>query len=314
VRLLKAIPSNSRILGKTVLTIGVFDGVHRGHQPILRRVVRQARNLKAKAVALTFDGHPTQVISPSYSPPMLASTGQKLEWLAQAGLDAVILIRFDRGFASQEAGAFVDQVLVKRLGVREVVVGYDFVFGRQGLGNLATLKEAAGKQGFKVSVVPPVEVDGAPVSSTRIRSAILAGDMRAAGRLLGRPYVLTGKVVRGAGRGAKLNYPTANLAVEQELLPKPGVWGGRVQVDRKGRWLPFIANIGTNPTFVGGKKLSVELHLLDFQGALYGKQLEAEFQHYLRPEKKFDGPAQLVVQIQKDEMVFRQWLKRQGSA
>lgn len=301
-----------------MLTVGVFDGVHRGHLPILRKVVAQARRLRGTSVALTFDGHPTQLVSPQYSPPLLVTTAQKLKLLEETGLDAVLLLKFDRAFASIQAEEFISRILVKRLGIKELVVGYDFVFGRQGLGNIDLLKEASRTHGFRLSVTGPVNDHGAPVSSTRIRSAILAGNMAEAARLLGRPYRLCGKVVGGDQRGRVLGYPTANLNTEQELLPKAGVWGGRVRlvgqvrpVGSRTGWIPFLANLGTRPTFGPGGKMQIELHLLGFQGSLYGTTLEAEFQHYLRPEKKFSGPAALKAQIGRDRMVFDRW-RRQG--
>jgi riboflavin kinase/FMN adenylyltransferase len=304
---------------RLVLTIGVFDGVHRGHGPILRKVVARARAIRGTACAMTFDGHPSELISPQYSPPLLATAAQKLELLAKAGLDAVILLKFDRAFASLEAGDFVERVLVRRLGLKELVVGYDFVFGRQGLGNLELLRDSARKHGFRLSVAKPVMLDGEPVSSTRIRSAILAGDMAGAARLLGRPWLLRGKVVAGDKVGRSLGFPTANLEMEETLLPKAGVWGGRARVLGRPGWLPFLANLGTRPTFMGtgtgrgsgkGKgqaETRLELHLLGFQGKLYGREMEAEFQRYLRPERKFVSPAALVEQIGKDRQAFLKW-------
>jgi riboflavin kinase/FMN adenylyltransferase len=270
------------------LAIGVFDGMHRGHLAILKR---------AKAV-VTFDSMPERVIAPDYAPPALGSLEQKLEWLRQAGIKSAVVLRFDRRFAAQTPGEFAQHLTT--LGPREIIVGADFVFGARAAGDAEFLRH----RGFKVHVVRPVLASGRPVSSTRIRSAVLGGHMAEAKRLLGRPFTLRGTVVRGARLGTKLGYPTANLAMETEVRPKAGVWGGRVRVLPSTAWKPMLANLGYRPT-LGEKAYLTELHLLDFSGDLYGRSLEFELTQFIRPEQRFEGLEQLKQQIRLDEVRFR---------
>jgi riboflavin kinase/FMN adenylyltransferase len=286
-RVIHGIPAGP-LPGRPRLAIGVFDGVHRGHLAILRR---------ADAV-LTFDGLPERVIAPGYAPPEICSLKQKLALIRAAGVKTAMVARFDRAFAALSAESFAARL--QGLALAEVVVGEDFVFGAHAAGNARFLKD----RGFKVSTVKPVLAGGRPVSSTRIRSAIAGGDMGLAARLLGRPFSLSGKVRRGAQLGRKLGYPTANLDLEQEVRPKPGVWGGRARVLPQGGWNPMIANLGVRPT-LGGKKFLTELHLVDFKGNLYGKRLEAEFTLFLRPEQRFESLEALQAQIRLDESRFR---------
>jgi riboflavin kinase/FMN adenylyltransferase len=294
-----------------VLTIGVFDGVHRGHQAILRQVVRRARGIGGSAAAITFDRHPLQLVAPELAPPLLCTLEQKQACLSQAGLDLLFLLPFNRAMAGMAADRFIEEILVRRLGVAELVAGYDFAFGRQGLGSLGLLKQAARKHGFKLHVAKPLQMDGAPVSSTRVREAVLSGEMKDAARLLGRPYAFCGKVVHGEARGRLLGYPTANLRPDQGLLPRDGVWGGQARVlgDRKGPWLPFIADLGVRPTFGPGAERRLELHLLQGRPRLYGKSLEVRFLRWLRGEKRFADVQLLVAQVRRDELQYLDWIK-----
>lgn len=270
------------------LAIGVFDGVHKGHRAILK---------KAQAV-LTFDSLPEHVIAPGYAPPALCSLEQKLERLKAAGIKTAIVVRFDRAFAALSAEVFARRL--EKLGVKGIIVGADFVFGARATGNADFLRG----RGFKVQVVKPVLLGGRPVSSTRIRSAVAAGDMKEAARLLGEPFTIEGSVRRGAQLGRKLGYPTANLELVNEIRPKAGVWGGKVRILPQSRWRPMLANLGFRPT-AGGKRYLTELHLLDFNGNLYGKQLEAELVEFIRPEKRFENLEALKEQIRLDEVRFR---------
>ena len=270
------------------LAIGVFDGMHRGHLAIIKRT---------KAV-VTFDSMPEHVIAPAYAPPALGSLEQKLECLQEAGIKTAVVLRFDRRFAAQSPAEFAQHL--KNLGPREIVVGADFVFGARASGDAEFLRQ----RGFKVHLVRPVMASGRPISSTRIRSAVMSGRMAEAKRLLGRPMTLRGKVIRGARLGTKFGYPTANLSMETEVRPKAGVWGGRVRVLPSAVWKPMLANLGYRPT-LGVRSYLTELHLLDFNGDLYGRSLEFELTQFIRPEQRFGGLEQLKQQIRLDEVRFR---------
>jgi riboflavin kinase/FMN adenylyltransferase len=290
-KLFKGIPARLG-LKKPLLAIGVFDGVHKGHLAVLRRL----RGLKGTPGVLTFDSLPEHVIAPGYAPPALCSTRQKLELLEKAGARFAMLVRFDRRFAALSASGFAGKL--ERLGIKELVVGDDFVFGAHASGNAEFLRN----RGFKVHEVKALQSGGRPVSSTRIRAAVSGGHMAEAKRLLGRPFLLSGRVQKGQRLGRKLGFPTANLKLEHEALPKAGVWGGKVKLGSK-EW-PVLANLGVRPT-LGGKRFVAELHLLGFKGDLYGKRLEAELQLYLRPEKRFESLEALKRQIRLDESRFR---------
>ena len=292
------LPPDTTVFSRTVATIGNFDGVHLGHRAILQRVSQRARELSAQAVAVTFDPHPLKVLRPEVNLPLLTTPAQKLELLAAAGLDAVVVLPFTPQFAAMRARDFVSRYFCERLRVREVVVGHDYSFGRGREGNIDLLKEMGLSHGFTVHVVWAVEVEGAVVSSSLIRALLRLGKVREAGRLLGRPFAVVGRVVPGKGRGAQLlKVPTANLRPENELLPASGIYAVRVR--HGGDLLPGVANIGTCPTF-DNSELSLEAHLLDFSGDLYGENLEVEFVARLREERRFPSIEALAAQIQAD--------------
>jgi riboflavin kinase/FMN adenylyltransferase len=262
--------------------------------------------LSAQAVALTFDPHPLKVLRPELNLPLLTTPAQKLKLLSAAGLEAVVVLPFTPQFAALPARDFVSQYFCERLHVREVVVGHDYSFGRGREGNIDLLKDMGGTHGFTVQVVWAVEVDGAVVSSSLIRALLRLGKVVEAGNLLGRPYAATGQVVPGKGRGAELlKVPTANLRLENELLPASGIYA--VWVRRDGHNLASVANLGTCPTF-GNSELSLEVHLLDFKGDLYGEHLEVEFVARLREERRFASIEALAAQIQADIAAARQML------
>jgi riboflavin kinase/FMN adenylyltransferase len=293
------------------VAIGVFDGVHLGHQQIIRQTAADARHRGALAVVLTFDRHPSAILAPERTPPLIQSLSQKLNAIADLGADAAWLVRFDRAFSQQSGETFVRR-LASQLGpLASVWVGEDFAFGHQRSGNLALLQALGGALGFQVQGVPPVTLEGAAVSSTRIRDAIQAGDLELAGRLLGRAYTLAGQVVAGGGLGKTLGYPTANLDVSGLALPPTGVYAAWATV--AGRRWPAVVNIGRRPTVVQCQgEIRVEAHLLGGGADLYGEQTELAFARQLRPEVKFDSLAALREQIARDVALARQVLSTPG--
>lgn len=300
------LPPHTASFSRTVVTIGNFDGVHLGHRAILNRVCHRARELGGQGVAITFDPHPLKVLRPELHLPLLTTPAQKLDLLAASGLEAVVVLPFTPAFAALAARDFVTQYFCERLRVREVVVGHDYSFGRGREGNIDLLKEMGRAHGFTVQVVWAVEVDGAVVSSSLIRALLRLGKVIEAANLLGRPYAAVGQVVPGKGRGAKLlKVPTANIRPENELLPASGIYAVRVR--HRAQNLLGVANIGTCPTF-DNSELSLEVHLLDFTGELYGENLEVEFVARLREERRFPSIEALAAQIHADITAARQML------
>jgi riboflavin kinase/FMN adenylyltransferase len=282
---------------RTVVTVGNFDGVHLGHRSILARVCQRARELECQPVALTFDPHPAKVLKPETNLRLLTTPAQKVALLEAAGV-SVVVQPFTREFAAIPAREFVRDYFVERLKVREVVIGHDYRFGYKRQGSIELLQQMGQTLGFTVQVVWAVEVEDAVVSSSLIRAMLQLGKVTEANRLLGRTYGVAGRVVTGKGRGAKvLGVPTANLVSENDLLPSCGIYA--VWVIRDGERLPGVANIGTCPTFEN-QELTLEVHLLDFNGDLYGEVLQVEFVARLRDEQRFPSIDELAAQIRSD--------------
>ncbi len=299
-----------RPLPRVVLTLGNFDGVHVGHQEIVGRAVREARNVGGQAIALTFEPHPIAVLAPERAPPILQSLHDRLALLRDLGLGVTVLERFTRRFAALSPDAFVEDFLLRHLELLHVVVGYNVTFGRNRAGSVETLRELGARRGFAVDVVGPVSVEGEDVSSTRLRTLLLAGDVARARRLLGRPHALRGRVVAGDRRGRTLGFPTANLHLRSHLvLPADGVYAVRANVD--GRRRDGVLNIGVRPTFAGRRR-TVEVHLLDFTGDVYGAWLVVELVERLRGEVAFAGPDALRAAIAADVARARDVLAREG--
>ncbi len=282
-----------------VLAIGNFDGVHLGHQAILRATVERALALKAVATALTFDPSPRKVLRPETAPPRLSSNAQRMEWFNLLGLEAVVVLPFTLDLARLSPVEFVEQILVRNLQVKAVLVGENFRFGHMQAGDVKLLSELGKTLGFNVEILPPVVYRGEVVSSTIIRREVAEGDVSHAARLLGRPFALTGEVVSGTGMGRRLAFPTLNLAAEQELLPARGVYITRARLEGKTCSHRSVTNVGTRPTF-NGSALSVETHLLDAQLKTAPQRMEVRFWKRLREEKKFSGPEELCAQIARD--------------
>ncbi len=280
-----------------VLGLGTFDGVHLGHQAILRRVREQAARLHGTPAALTFAQHPLEVVRPAQAPPLLTPLPFKLALLARQGMAATVVMHFSRDLADLEAETFVSRVLVEGLRVAALCVGYDFGFGKGRRGNVALLEALASQWGFQLEVVPAVRVGGLAVSSRRIRKLLAEGNVEAAQQLLGRPYVLEGDVQPGAGRGRALEFPTANLRVDSRLPLGDGVYAGRVLV--RGEFQDAMMNLGSAPTF-GSETRRLEIHMPGWTEALYGERLVAFFLRRLRAEARFAGPEALVAQLARD--------------
>ncbi len=293
-----------------VYAIGNFDGLHRGHQAVIFESGRVAGELGVAHGLLTFEPHPRSYFRPGGPAFRLTSLARKSAVLESWGVDRIIAIPFDAALAGTLAQDFVLDVLVKGLGLRHAVVGYDFTFGQHRRGNAAMLNQMAEMEGFGVSIVEAaVEPGGETYSSSAIRRALREGRPRDAARGLGRWWCVEGTVRRGEARGAKLGFPTANLELGDYLEPALGVYAVKAALESGGPWFRGVANLGHRPTFGGGGVL-LEVHLLDFEGDLYGKELQVEFVDYLRPEKKFDGLDSLKAQIAADCEAARQVLAK----
>ncbi|MBW1681246.1 MAG: bifunctional riboflavin kinase/FAD synthetase [Deltaproteobacteria bacterium] len=289
-----------------VLTIGNFDGVHHGHLALFARVKERARALNGQSAVMTFDPHPMKIMNPDLAPPIITPTSQKIQLIDDAGIDVIFCLPFTREFAAVTAEDFIHEILVKRIGIREIVVGYDYSFGRDRRGDIDLLRKMGETLGYRVHVVDPIRIDTTLVSSTSIRELVREGALSGAKKLLGRDYQITGTVVKGRNRGGRLlGFPTANLDLLDELTPKPGVYAVNVVID--GVLHPGVTNIGYNPTF-GEGNFSVETHILDFSGDLLGKTIQVRFLFRLRDEKTFDSIEALADQIGKDILRARELL------
>jgi riboflavin kinase/FMN adenylyltransferase len=292
---------------RAVLSVGNFDGLHLGHQKILRQVIECARADRGIAGIITFDPHPLKVLRPNDAPPLVETIRQRIDRFAAMGLEAALVLRFDRALATLNPEEFVRGVLVEKLKTAAVLVGRNFRFGHRQQGNVDTLTELGRRFGFSVHIMEPVVIGGEFVSSTGVRNAVAEGRVAQAARLLGRPFTLTGQIIRGAGRGASVVFPTLNLAPEQELLPKVGVYATETLLE--GRLFRSATNVGFRPTF-DGTLLGVESHLFDFSREVTGGRLEVRFWERLRDEQKFGGPAELRAQIAADLHQVRDYFRR----
>jgi len=293
----------------SVLAIGNFDGIHLGHQAILRATVERAHALNAVSTALTFDPSPRKVLRPESAPLRLSTNAQRMDWFNALGLEAAVVLPFTLDLARLTPAEFVEQILIRDLHVKAVLVGENFRFGHKQAGDVKLLSELGANLGFEVVIIPPVVFRGEVVSSTIIRREVAEGDVSHAARLLGRPFALTGEVVSGTGTGRRFTFPTLNLAPEQELLAARGVYITRTCLDGENRSHRSVTNIGMRPTF-NGSSLSVETHLLDTQPATTPKRIEVRFWKRLREEKKFSGPEELRAQIAADIARANQFFSR----
>lgn len=291
-------------LGPTVVTLGMFDGVHRGHQTVLSRVAAAARARGLPAGAVTFDRHPLEVLRPGHQPPLLTSLRRKLTLLAAAGMDFVVVLPFTPALSHRSAEDFAARLLYGELAAAEIVVGANLRFGHRAAGDVDLLTRMGATRGARVTGITLAEDGGHPISSTRIRELLTAGDVTAATALLGRPHAVEGRVVRGAGRGGPdLGMPTANLRVHPRLLiPAKGIYAGHLAAGPPAtaeRGLPAAVSIGVNPTF-NGTRLQVEAHVLDADVNLYGRRVTVTVEHRLRDELRFTSVDELIAQMHAD--------------
>ena len=302
--------NNAGILRSTVLTLGVFDGLHLGHQRIMQTVVSRAAAINAVPTAITFDPHPRSVLYPENAPPLLQTLDQRLTNFEVLGIKQTIVIRFDVNFANQDAETFLRGIIYERLQAKEVYLGKGFAFGRNRAGNIELLKKISASLGFIADEVPEVCLRGQRVSSSKIRKLLADGKVNLARRMLGRPYGVEGQIIHGFERGRTIGFPTANLKPNNRVIPQYGVYATATLID--GVWRRSITNVGVRPTFEGDKEPSIESYIFDFDGDLYGDVLRVRFLHRIRDERKFGGIEELKAQIERDTRRALNYFKRLG--
>jgi riboflavin kinase / FMN adenylyltransferase len=290
----------------SVLTIGNFDGVHRGHQALLKLLTDKARALALPAVVLTFEPHPREYFSPADAPARLASLREKLLLLAACGVDRVHVCRFDARFAALSADEFIDRILVRGAGVRYLIIGDDFRFGAKRRGDFALLQAEGASRGFAVEAMPTLDVEGERASSSAVRMALAEGDLDHAARLLGRPYSIAGRVMHGDKIGRRLGYPTANIQMKHRRPALSGVFAVAVE-GLAPTPVPGVASIGVRPTITDAGRPTLEVHLFDWNRDCYGAHLRVHFLHKQRDEAKFDSLDALTAQIGRDADDARAW-------
>lgn len=303
--ILRSIPELERLRGPLFLAIGVFDGVHRGHQAVISTSADHAAASNGTPVVMTFDPHPEKVLRPQAAPHLLSATEHKIALIRALGVEHLLIITFDKQFAATEPEDFVQKLIIHSKPLREICVGHEWSFGKNRRGNLDLLKKLGAKFNFDVVGIPPVKINGAVVSSTAIRQAIEKGDLAKAAEMLGREYTILGTVTRGDNLGKKIGFPTANLSAHSEQFPPNGVYVAEARID--GELYRGVINLGIRPTVSSGKPERVlEIHLFDFNRDIYGHDVEVRFLKFLRSEKKFQDLDTLVQQIRQDVEQARQ--------
>jgi len=303
---------NIRPDGKPVaLTIGNFDGVHLGHRAMLQRLAEKARELKVACSVLTFEPHPREFFAPAAAPSRLSRLREKLELIAAAGIDRTHVLRFGASLAALPAERFIDEMLVRALGVRWLLVGRDFRFGAKRAGDFALLEAAAGKSGFGLEAMADVRVEGERVSSSRVRAALAEADLAAAERLLGRPYMMSGRVAHGEKLGRTLGCPTANIILRRKPA-LAGIFAVEVELEETQARRQGVASVGRRPTVQKDAAPLLEVHLFDWQGDLYGRHLRVAFRNKLRDEQKYASMDALRAAIAQDMKHARAWFKNNG--
>jgi riboflavin kinase/FMN adenylyltransferase len=298
-KVLRSISELSRLPGPLFLAIGVFDGVHRGHQAVISTSADHARAANGTPIVVTFDPHPEKVLRPEKAPHLLSATQHKITLIKNLGVGHLLVIKFDKQFAATEPEDFVNELVTTSKPLREICVGHEWSFGKNRRGNLQLLKKLGSKFNFQVVGVPPVKANGEVVSSTAIRRAIENGDLAKAAAMLGREYTILGTVTRGDNLGKKIGFPTANLSAHSEQFPPDGVYAAEAKIDNELH--RGVINLGVRPTVSGNKSERVlEVHLFDFSRDIYGRDVEVRFVKFLRSEKKFESVDALVAQIRRD--------------
>jgi len=299
-KILRSIPELARLPGPIFLAIGVFDGVHRGHQAVISTSAEHARSANGTQVVVTFDPHPMKVLRPKEAPHLLTATQHKIKLIRDLGVQHLLVIKFDKAFASTAPEDFVHQLVMHSKPLREICVGHEWSFGKDRRGNLSLLRKLGAQFDFHVVGIEAVTLGNRePVSSTAIRHAIETGDLAKAAEMLGREYTILGTVVRGENLGKKIGFPTANLSAHNEQFPPNGVYFAQASVN--GTIYPGVVNLGYRPTVSSGNSERVlEIHLLDFDHDIYGKDIEVRFVRYLRTEQKFENLEALTRQIEVD--------------
>ncbi len=301
---------NANILRPTVVTLGVFDGLHLGHQRIMETVVERAAAVGAVPTTITFDPHPRSVLHPESAPPLLQTLDQRLANLEVLGIEQAIVIPFTAEFSRQPAEDFLADIIRDRLHAKEVYLGKGFAFGRNRGGTIDLLREKSIELGFVADEVGEVQLRGRRISSSKIRKLLDSGHVNLARRMLGRPYGVEGVIIRGNRRGHTIGFPTANLKPHNRVIPRYGVYATATLID--GTWRKSITNIGVRPTFESDAEPSIETYIFDFDGDLYGDVLRVRFLHRIRDEKKFSGLDELKAQIEKDSNRARNYFRHEG--
>lgn len=301
---------NAEIQRPTVLTLGVFDGLHLGHQLIMSTVSERARETGAVPTVITFDPHPRAVLHPESAPPLLQTLDQKVEGFGVLGIEQTIVIRFDQEFSQTRAEEFLRDVVKERLQAKEVYLGRGFAFGHEREGNIGLLRRVSKDLGFFADEVPEVQLRNQRVSSSRVRRLLAEGKVNLARRLLGRPYGVEGRVERGARRGSTLGFPTANLHPRNRVIPRNGVYVTGTLIE--GQWRRSVTNVGVRPTFGGDTEPSVETFVMNWAGDLYGDVVRVRFLHRLRDERKFGSIEELKAQIDNDVKRAQSYFERAG--
>jgi len=298
-----------------VVTLGNFDGVHLGHEDIFKKVREAASKIHGEGVVITFEPHPLKVLAPEKFLPLLTPFRKKMMLMQKSGIETVLCIEFSLAFSEVSPSEFIRRILVEKAKVKEVIIGYNYHFGKRQEGDAQTLKDEGKVFGFEVEVVEPFRIGQTIVSSSKIRDLIQIGEVEGASRLLGRDYPIIGKVVEGAKRGQTLGFPTANLETSDELYPKAGVYA--VDVEWRQQHFSGLANVGSNPTFLPeqsgkGKPVSLEVYILSFNRNIYGEEIQVNFKRRIRDEVRFGSSSLLIEQIKKDiqwaqKNVFGEW-------
>jgi len=303
---LHSITELAALPGPLFLAIGVFDGVHRGHQAVISTSTRHAHSADGTPVVVTFDPHPARILRPEEAPHLLTATQHKIALIRALGVGHLLVVKFDKNFAATSPENFVEQLVQNSKPLREICVGHEWSFGKNRAGNLDLLQKLGARFDFNVVGIPPVKVNGTVVSSTAIRQAVEAGQFAKAASMLGREYTILGTVSGGEKLGKKIGFPTANLSAHSEQFPPDGVYFAEAWLD--GVLLHGVVNLGFRPTVSSGQPQRIlEIHLLDFDQDIYGKDLEIRFVRYLRPEKKFESVDALVRQIEVDVRQAREF-------